>query len=157
MSAFLPAPPKGRTLVLGAGKAAGSMAQALETLWPQDAVEPLNLGTPGYRRRTKPMVVAVQGITFTLGILACGEAGFIPLVDARSALDENLGDVPAVVHCGEVEHRAERVRPAVLLGEAGQAHAVVAGVGERAVGGTEIEPERARGQVALHDVILLLR
>jgi enoyl-CoA hydratase len=39
-----------------------------EKLWPHDAVEPLNLGTPGYRRRTKPMVVAVQGITFTLGI-----------------------------------------------------------------------------------------
>jgi enoyl-CoA hydratase/carnithine racemase len=39
-----------------------------ERLWPHDAVEPLNLGTPGYRRRTKPMVVAVQGITFTLGI-----------------------------------------------------------------------------------------
>jgi enoyl-CoA hydratase/carnithine racemase len=31
-------------------------------------VEPLDLGTPGYRRRTKPMVVAVKGITFTLGI-----------------------------------------------------------------------------------------
>jgi enoyl-CoA hydratase len=26
-----------------------------EKLWPQDAVEPLNLGSPGYRRRTKPM------------------------------------------------------------------------------------------------------
>jgi enoyl-CoA hydratase len=39
-----------------------------EKLWPQDAVEPLNLGSPGYRRRTRPMVVAVQGITFTLGI-----------------------------------------------------------------------------------------
>jgi len=39
-----------------------------EKLWPQDAVEPLNLGSPGYRRRTKPMVAAVQGITFTLGI-----------------------------------------------------------------------------------------
>ena len=37
MGAFLPAPPKGRTLVLGAGKAAGSMAQALEALWPADA------------------------------------------------------------------------------------------------------------------------
>lgn len=31
-------------------------------------VEPMDLGTPGYRRRTKPMVVAVKGITFTLGI-----------------------------------------------------------------------------------------
>ena len=39
-----------------------------EKLWPQDSVEPLNLGTPGYRRRTKPMVCAVQGITFTIGI-----------------------------------------------------------------------------------------
>jgi len=37
MAAYLPAPPKGRTLVLGAGKAAGSMAQALETLWPAQA------------------------------------------------------------------------------------------------------------------------
>jgi enoyl-CoA hydratase/carnithine racemase len=39
-----------------------------EKLWPAGLVEPLNLGTPGYRRRTKPMVAAVQGITFTLGI-----------------------------------------------------------------------------------------
>ena len=36
-AAHLPAPPKGRTLVLGAGKAAGAMAQAVEALWPQDA------------------------------------------------------------------------------------------------------------------------
>lgn len=39
-----------------------------EKLWPAGLVEPLDLGSPGYRRRTKPMVVAVQGITFTLGI-----------------------------------------------------------------------------------------
>ncbi len=31
-------------------------------------VDPLNLGRPGYRRRSKPMVVAVKGITYTLGI-----------------------------------------------------------------------------------------
>ncbi|MFZ4480724.1 MAG: glycerate kinase type-2 family protein [Rhodoferax sp.] len=37
MAAFLPSPPKGRTLVLGAGKAGGAMAQALEALWPADA------------------------------------------------------------------------------------------------------------------------
>ena len=34
---FLPKPPKGRTLVLGAGKAAGAMAHAVEALWPSDA------------------------------------------------------------------------------------------------------------------------
>src|SRR5512133_534010 len=36
-AAFLPPPPKGRTIVLGAGKAGGSMAQAVEALWPAGA------------------------------------------------------------------------------------------------------------------------
>ncbi len=36
-AAYLPAPPKGRTIVLGAGKAGGSMVQAVEALWPADA------------------------------------------------------------------------------------------------------------------------
>ena len=33
----LPPPPKGRTLVLGAGKAGGAMAAAVQALWPADA------------------------------------------------------------------------------------------------------------------------
>src|ERR1700693_514760 len=33
----LPTPPKGRTLVIGAGKAAASMALAVEQHWPADA------------------------------------------------------------------------------------------------------------------------
>lgn len=37
MAQHLPPPPRGRTLVLGAGKAGGAMAQALEALWPADA------------------------------------------------------------------------------------------------------------------------
>ena len=37
MAAFLPKPPRGRTLVLGAGKAGGAMAQAVEALWPAEA------------------------------------------------------------------------------------------------------------------------
>jgi glycerate 2-kinase len=37
MAPFLPPPPKGRTLVLGAGKAGGAMTQAVEALWPADA------------------------------------------------------------------------------------------------------------------------
>lgn len=36
-AAFLPSPPKGRTLVLGAGKAGGSMAAAVDALWPKNA------------------------------------------------------------------------------------------------------------------------
>ncbi|MCC7091385.1 MAG: DUF4147 domain-containing protein, partial [Nitrosomonas sp.] len=33
----LPHPPKGRTVVVGAGKAAAAMAQAVENAWPADA------------------------------------------------------------------------------------------------------------------------
>jgi glycerate 2-kinase len=36
-AAWLPKPPRGRTVVVGAGKAGGSMAQAVEALWPADA------------------------------------------------------------------------------------------------------------------------
>ena len=36
-AAYLPQPPKGRTIVIGAGKAGGSMAQAVEAHWPADA------------------------------------------------------------------------------------------------------------------------
>lgn len=36
-ASFLPPPPRGRTVVLGAGKAGGAMAQAVEALWPADA------------------------------------------------------------------------------------------------------------------------
>jgi glycerate 2-kinase len=36
-AAFLPKPPNGRTLVLGAGKAGGSMAAAVDALWPKGA------------------------------------------------------------------------------------------------------------------------
>ena len=37
MAANLPRPPVGRTVVIGAGKAGASMAQAVEALWPADA------------------------------------------------------------------------------------------------------------------------
>ena len=37
IAAYLPRPPRGRTVVLGAGKAGGSMAQAVEAIWPADA------------------------------------------------------------------------------------------------------------------------
>ncbi|MBT9528087.1 MAG: glycerate kinase [Rhizobacter sp.] len=37
MAAHLPPPPKGRTVVIGAGKAGGAMAEAVAALWPQGA------------------------------------------------------------------------------------------------------------------------
>ena len=36
LPAHLPPPPAGRTIVIGAGKAAASMAQAVDAAWPQD-------------------------------------------------------------------------------------------------------------------------
>lgn len=44
------------------------LMQAGKKAVPLGLVDPLNLGMEGYRRRTKPMVVAVKGITYTLGI-----------------------------------------------------------------------------------------
>lgn len=44
------------------------LMQRGEKAIPDGCVEPADLGSPGYRRRTKPMVVAVKGITYTLGI-----------------------------------------------------------------------------------------
>ena len=44
------------------------LMQRGERAMAEGLVDPLNLGRPGYRRRTKPMVVAVKGITYTLGI-----------------------------------------------------------------------------------------
>jgi glycerate 2-kinase len=37
LAAYLPAPPRGRTLVLGAGKAGGAMVAALDAAWPAGA------------------------------------------------------------------------------------------------------------------------
>ncbi|KQP47648.1 crotonase/enoyl-CoA hydratase family protein [Pseudorhodoferax sp. Leaf274] len=44
------------------------LMQRGEKAIPDGLVDPVDLGLPQYRRRTKPMVVAVQGITYTLGI-----------------------------------------------------------------------------------------
>jgi enoyl-CoA hydratase/carnithine racemase len=44
------------------------LMQRGEKAVPLGLVDPLNLGMDGYRRRTKPMVAAVQDITYTLGI-----------------------------------------------------------------------------------------
>ena len=89
-AAFLPAPPKGRTLVIGAGKAGGSMAAAVDALWPKgaplsglvvtryDSVPPAYRASPGRidvveaahpvpdeagRRAAKRITELVQGLT----------------------------------------------------------------------------------------------
>ena len=39
-----------------------------ERLFPKDQVDPFDLGMQGHPRRSKPLLVAVKGITYTLGI-----------------------------------------------------------------------------------------
>lgn len=57
MGAVLPLPPKGRTVVVGAGKAGGAMAEAMDALWPADAplsglvITRYEHVPPGYRAR----------------------------------------------------------------------------------------------------------
>ena len=61
VSAHLPAPPKGRTIVVGAGKAAAAMAKAVETNWPDGAsLEGLVItryahGYDGHANETAPL------------------------------------------------------------------------------------------------------
>ena len=48
--------------------AVSAYMQRGEKAIPEGLVDPHDYGLPGYRRRTKPMVVAVKGICFTVGI-----------------------------------------------------------------------------------------
>ncbi|OYU27774.1 MAG: glycerate kinase [Burkholderiales bacterium PBB2] len=72
-----PAPPRGRTLVLGAGKAAGAMVQALEAAlqaqWPADApvsglvITAYGHTPPGYRPRRLELVEAAHPVPDAAG------------------------------------------------------------------------------------------
>ena len=58
----LPKPPKGRTLVVGAGKAAAAMAQAVESNWPADAqLDGLVVTRYGHRLPTRKIKVIEAG------------------------------------------------------------------------------------------------
>jgi glycerate 2-kinase len=76
LAAHLPPPPdakKGRTLVLGAGKAGGAMAQALEASWPNDAplsglvITRYGHVPPGYRPRRLEVVQAAHPVPDAAG------------------------------------------------------------------------------------------
>lgn len=110
---FLPPPPKGRTLVLGAGKAGGAMAAAVDRLWPRDAplsglvitryahVPPAEPGAPGRievveaahpvpdeagRRAAQRMLALTDGLTaddLVLALVSGGASALLSLPDAR--------------------------------------------------------------------------
>ena len=62
LPAHLPPPPKGRTLVVGAGKAAGAMAHAVEAAWPASAsLEGVVITRYGHGMPTKRIRVVEAG------------------------------------------------------------------------------------------------
>lgn len=79
LAAHLPEPPdpkKGRTLVLGAGKAGGAMAQALEAAWPADAplsglvITRYGHVPPDYKPRRLEVVEAAHPVPDAAGLAA---------------------------------------------------------------------------------------
>ncbi len=79
LAGHLPTPPdpaRGRTLVLGAGKAGGAMAQALEAAWPADAplsglvITRYGHVPPGYRPRRLQVVEAAHPVPDAAGLAA---------------------------------------------------------------------------------------
>ena len=50
LAEYLPTPPKGRVVVIGAGKASAAMAQALEKEWPDVQMEGVVVTRYGYHQ-----------------------------------------------------------------------------------------------------------
>ena len=57
LARYLPDPPKGRCVVVGAGKAAGAMALAVEKAWPDVALSGVVVAPYGYGADTQRIVV----------------------------------------------------------------------------------------------------
>lgn len=76
LAAHLPPPPQGRTVVLGAGKAGGAMAQALEAAWPAEApltglvITRYGHVPPGWRPRRLEVVEAAHPVPDAAGLAA---------------------------------------------------------------------------------------
>jgi glycerate 2-kinase len=133
MAAFLPAPPdpaRGRTLVLGAGKAGGAMAAALDALWPRHAplsglvvtryghVPPAYLAQPGRievveaahpvpdeagQRAAKRIVALTRGLTaddLVLCLISGGGSSLLAMPAAGIGLAEKQAINKALLKSG---------------------------------------------------------
>jgi glycerate 2-kinase len=86
MAASLPQPPQGRTIVLGAGKAGGSMAQAVEALWPAHApLEGLVVTRYGHIPPVPPELVEGRAST------SSARTGRIEIVEAAHPVPDAAG------------------------------------------------------------------
>ncbi|NMM19990.1 MAG: glycerate kinase [Rhodoferax sp.] len=129
-AAFLPPPPKGRTLVLGAGKAGGAMAQAVEAFWPPDAAldglvvtryQHIPPRPPGLKQRievveaahpvpdaaglaaTERILALTQGLTkddLVLCLISGGGSALLTLPAAGLTLEDKQRINKALLHSG---------------------------------------------------------
>ena len=113
MKAHLPSPPKGRTIVVGAGKAAGEMAEALEELWPHpmEGVVVSRHGAKGNLKRLKFLTAShpvpdaaglkasetllqlVQGLTaddLVIALISGGGSALLPAPAAGLTLEDEM-------------------------------------------------------------------
>jgi hydroxypyruvate reductase len=130
MAGFLPPPPPGRTLVLGAGKAGGAMAAAVDALWPSGAplsglvitryghVPPAYLARPGRievvqaahpvpdeagRRAAERMLALTEGLgadDLVLALVSGGGSALLALPDARLGFADKQAINRALLHSG---------------------------------------------------------
>jgi glycerate 2-kinase len=94
IKAHLPARPKGRTVVIGAGKGAAQMAQALETVWdgPLEGIVVTRYGY-GCETRNIEIIEASHPVPDSAGLIASRR-----LIDAVSNLTED--DLVIALICG---------------------------------------------------------
>ncbi|MBV8503369.1 MAG: glycerate kinase [Paucibacter sp.] len=138
LASQLPPPPKGRTLVLGAGKAGGSMAQALEAAWPDAAplsglvITRYGHKPPEYRPRRIELVEAAhpvpdaageqaaarllalaQGLTaddLVICLISGGGSALMPLPAAGITLADKQAINKALLRSGATIHEMNCVR-----------------------------------------------
>lgn len=120
---FLPPPPKGRTVVVGAGKGAASMAKAVEDVWqgplsglvvtryghgcPTRAVEVIEAGHPNpdaasqdAARRIMAMAGELTGDDLLLCLISGGGSALMALPAPGLTLDDKKAVTRALLHCG---------------------------------------------------------
>ncbi|SDX98955.1 glycerate kinase [Nitrosomonas sp. Nm33] len=133
--AHLPSPPKGKTLVVGAGKAAAAMAQAVEAHWPAEAnlegivitryghglptrkIEVIEAGHPLPDQHgelaTRAILARVQALTandLLLGLFSGGGSSLLSLPIAGISMEELKDITQQLLLCGASIQEINMVR-----------------------------------------------
>ena len=129
----LPARPRGRTVVVGAGKAAAAMARAVESCWPGDLtgtvvtatghalacerIEVIESAHPvpadAGRRAAERVLSRVQGLgpdDLVLCLMSGGGSALLPLPAAGLSFDEKQAVTRALLRSGATIHEINTVR-----------------------------------------------